>query len=604
MRSRAASRALAAWLAARRGGVRGAALVLPAGRMSCWQALPRLVRRQRHRGRRWCRRWRHGRPWLWVGAARRCWSPLARAALAAAGARRAVRCCSPAACSALAGVLVAGFAIGAKRLDLRRAEPAFGAAPGSQFGIGLGGALTLLALLMLFGVGLARLGAFRGDLFVACAVVLCAALLLLFVALPVAQGAGRRLPRRSRPARRWRRWLERIASERIWGLGCLAGGVRCGVAWNTLFLAAAHRGRHDGARHADGADGRARRRARCARPLQRAGAAADHHAAVRGRPRPDPAVRPRRHRQPGARVRPSASRRRAGSTACSASGWRRLFAFTPIAFMIMRGVVQGISPSLEEAAQTLRADRAHDLHHRDAAAAEAGPGQRLPGRLHREHGRLRQPDRRRRPVLGAVDRDLLRHRRRAVRPGPGRVAGAGCSPLFALAVFCAAAAACSAAHDYTTVSGKGDAGLPMRAARRRARACAARSPCRGWRSRWWSTCSPSSAASCRPGAATTRRRCSHFLTAFDLQWGSRGLVWAGTAWNSLFTTLKLAAIAAPITAALGLLIAWLLARTQFRGQRAVRVRRAAGVRDPRHGARRELHPGLQRAAVRADRHRR
>jgi len=31
------------------------------------------------------------------------------------------------------------------------------------------------------------------------------------------------------------------------------------------------------------------------------------------------------------------------------------FAFTPIAFMIMRGVVQGVAPSLEEAAQTLRA---------------------------------------------------------------------------------------------------------------------------------------------------------------------------------------------------------------------------------------------------------
>ena len=34
-----------------------------------------------------------------------------------------------------------------------------------------------------------------------------------------------------------------------------------------------------------------------------------------------------------------------------------MFAFTPIAFMIMRGVVQGIAPSLEEAAQTLRASR-------------------------------------------------------------------------------------------------------------------------------------------------------------------------------------------------------------------------------------------------------
>ena len=61
--------------------------------------------------------------------------------------------------------------------------------------------------------------------------------------------------------------------------------------------------------------------------------------------------------------------------------------------MVMIGVVQGVSPTLEEAAQTLRADRAADLHDRVAAADAAGPGQRLPGRLHREHRRLRQPDR-------------------------------------------------------------------------------------------------------------------------------------------------------------------------------------------------------------------
>jgi iron(III) transport system permease protein len=61
---------------------------------------------------------------------------------------------------------------------------------------------------------------------------------------------------------------------------------------------------------------------------------------------------------------------------------------------------------------------------------------------------------------------------------------------------------------------------------------------------------------------------AHFRTAFDLQWGVHGLVWAGTAWNSLFTTVKLAAIAAPVCAGLGLLISWLLARTSFAGQRA------------------------------------
>jgi len=64
----------------------------------------------------------------------------------------------------------------------------------------------------------------------------------------------------------------------------------------------------------------------------------------------------------------------------------------------------------------------------------------------------------------------------------------------------------------------------------------------------------------------------HFVTAFDLQQGNAdiggGLVFAGTAWNSLFTTLKLSALAAPVCAGLGLLIAWLLARTSFRGQQA------------------------------------
>jgi len=61
---------------------------------------------------------------------------------------------------------------------------------------------------------------------------------------------------------------------------------------------------------------------------------------------------------------------------------------------------------------------------------------------------------------------------------------------------------------------------------------------------------------------------NHFRTAFALEWGQFGLVWAGTAWNSFFTTIKLAAISAPMTAAVGLMIAWLLARTEFRGQGA------------------------------------
>jgi iron(III) transport system permease protein len=45
-------------------------------------------------------------------------------------------------------------------------------------------------------------------------------------------------------------------------------------------------------------------------------------------------------------------------------------------------------------------------------------------------------------------------------------------------------------------------------------------------------------------------------------------VWTGAAWDSLWTTVSLSAIAAPLTAALGLLAAYLLARTRFVGRTA------------------------------------
>jgi len=44
------------------------------------------------------------------------------------------------------------------------------------------------------------------------------------------------------------------------------------------------------------------------------------------------------------------------------------------------------------------------------------------------------------------------------------------------------------------------------------------------------------------------------------------MIWAGAGWSSFWTTVKLSAIAAPITAALGLLAAYLLTRQRFAGQ--------------------------------------
>jgi iron(III) transport system permease protein len=58
----------------------------------------------------------------------------------------------------------------------------------------------------------------------------------------------------------------------------------------------------------------------------------------------------------------------------------------------------------------------------------------------------------------------------------------------------------------------------------------------------------------------------YFLTAFAIRQGEHGWFFAGSAWNSLFVTLKLALLAMPLTAALGLLTAWLLNRQRFAGQ--------------------------------------
>ena len=71
--------------------------------------------------------------------------------------------------------------------------------------------------------------------------VLSTALLLLFVALPVAKALVGAV---QDEAGAWSLSAlgERLGQARVWGLGCLnlaseGGGVRCDVAWNTLFLA-------------------------------------------------------------------------------------------------------------------------------------------------------------------------------------------------------------------------------------------------------------------------------------------------------------------------------------------------------------------------------
>src|SRR5437868_4907768 len=134
------------------------------------------------------------------------------------------------------GLSLSGFLIGARGWSFPFLNAQLGELPVNQFGIGAGGFIALSALILLAAFGLARLGFFKGDLFVSGAVIGCGVLLALFIAYPVSKALGGAFldedGRASMAA-----FLARIGTERVWGLGCLAGGVRCGVAWNTLVLA-------------------------------------------------------------------------------------------------------------------------------------------------------------------------------------------------------------------------------------------------------------------------------------------------------------------------------------------------------------------------------
>ncbi|MBL8673510.1 MAG: iron ABC transporter permease, partial [Rhodospirillales bacterium] len=60
----------------------------------------------------------------------------------------------------------------------------------------------------------------------------------------------------------------------------------------------------------------------------------------------------------------------------------------------------------------------------------------------------------------------------------------------------------------------------------------------------------------------------HFAEMFSIERGADGLLWTGGAWKSFATTMETALIAAPLTAALGLLTAYILVRQRFAGKAA------------------------------------
>ncbi len=502
---------------------------------------------------------RHGKPWLALGLLGLL---LAGAGTFMAPSKRQGWLLLGGGALGVVGLLASGFAIGARGWSFDVLGAWFGNLASGQFGIGLGGVLVLLALLMLAGAGLARLGYFRGDLFVSGAVLLCSVLLLLFVALPVAKSlAGAFFDEAG--AFSVGAIGERLGHERVWGLSCLAGGVRCGVAWNTLFLALLT------------AAGTTVLGTLIALYAERGNRRLQQPLGVLALL---PIITPPFVVGLGLILLFG----RAGlvnqflewAFGIPPTRWfyglfgvwlAQMFAFTPIAFMIMRGVVAGISPSMEEAAQTLRASRLRTFTTVTLPLMKPGLANAFLVGFIESIADFGNP-----VVVGGQYAVLSTDIFFAIvgaQYDQGRAASLALILTgFALAVFFIQQRVLGKAN-YTTVSGKGDAGLPMPLPDR------VRKLCVGVAGPWLAFTLIVYLFAFIGGFVQTWGRdytptLKHFITAFDLQWGTHGLVWAGTAWNSLFTTVKLAAIAAPVCAAIGLLISWLLARTQFVGQQA------------------------------------
>ncbi len=460
----------------------------------------------------------------------------------------------------LLALLVTGFSIGARGWSYEWMNTLWGELEVRQFGFGWGAFVALTSLMMLFAFGLARRGFFKGDLFVASAVVGCGSLLALFILFPVTKAlSGAFFTEDGQFV--LSAITDRVFNDRNFGVACLTDGKRCGVAWNTLFLGLltatsttvlgtlmalmAERSGHRGSKALNIV---------ALLPIitppfvvglglillfGRAGIVNEFLEYAFG-------IEPTRWFY----------------------GWfgvwvSQTFAFTPIAFMIMRSVVQGVSPSMEEAAQTLRASPTQTFLTVTLPLLKPGLANAFLVGFIESMADFGNPI-----IVGGQFSVLSTEIFFSIvgaQYDQGRAASlAWILMVFALAVFMLQRKVLGS-KSYTTVSGKGDAGIPMplpRSIKRLVYSIAVP---------WMVFTLVVYLFAFAGGFVQTWGRdytltLNHFRAAFDLEWGQFGLVWAGTAWNSFFTTIKLAAISAPMTATVGLLIAWLLARTEFKGQ--------------------------------------
>ncbi len=242
----------------------------------------------------------------------------------------------------------------------------------------------------------------------------------------------------------------------------------------------------------------------------------------------------------------------------------QMLSFTPIAFLVLIGVVEGVSPSMEEASQTLDADRWQTFRHISLPLMRPGLANAFLLGFIESLADFGNP-----LVLGGNFNVLSTEIYFAI---VGTVADPAKAAILSLILLSLTLGAFVAQRtwlgrkNYATVTGKADSGRH-----------AALNPALRW------TCY----AVALPWAAFTlvlyvlivfgsfvklwgydhTLTLEHYKRAFGIVIRN-GVHFTGAAWDSYVTTLTISAIAAPLTAAVGLATAYLLVRQKFAGKNA------------------------------------
>lgn len=465
----------------------------------------------------------------------------------------------------VAGLLwlaIQGYGIGLRGWNFDALTQLFGPLDDRQFGMGAGALFVTATFLFYLTTGIAGRGAVNGDVFVVGAIGFVIAMVAVFIFFPIVQMLSSAL-RDNDGVYSFAIFASKFFDNKIWGLGCLQGGTRCGVAWNSLFLAVlvgfsttclglvfALVATRSGFKYSK------LLRALTVLPIITppfviglaiillfglSGAVTQFVADVLD-------VQPTRwvYGLPGILI-------------------AQMLSFTPIAFLVLIGVVEGVSPSMEEAAQTLRASKWQTF--RTVSLPLMRPGLANAFLL----GFIESMADFGNPLVLGGNYDVLSTEIFFAIVGAQNDQGKAAVLAIALLIFTLTAFYAQRRwlgnKSYTTQTGKGDGGMHVLLPKR------IMLPCYLIASTWAVFTVTVYGMILYGGFVETwgldnSLTFKHYITAFEIGFNEFGMHFKGSAWDSFWTTLKIATIAAPLTAIIGLITAWLLVRQNFAGKRA------------------------------------